>query len=324
MKKLETLFLLVVGTALVACGGGSTSTSPLPQPQSSPTGTPTSIPTPTPTPTPFAGPLSAHVYVSAAKESNVLAYAIPASASATATANFNASDSEGGMAFDANKNLFVASPFARKISVFAQPLTTTSTPSLTFGGFAGGPFGIAFDGAGSLYAEDWDGTNTTIRTFTPPFSGTSLPSTSVLIGKVYATGMATFGNQMAVGTYQGLKFFTLPLSSTSTPATGYSNTSYTSTTYDSSGRLFAGTVSNSIDVFASPVTSSSAPQFSIKNGLGYVYGMAFDSSGTLYVDCSSGVVVYTAPLSASSTPAYTIPIAYTTNRYQSIVVGPGP
>jgi hypothetical protein len=63
-----------------------------------------------------------------------------------------------------------------------------------------------------------------------------------------------------------------------------------------------------VDIFNLPLTSSSHPATTITKGLTSVEGLAFDSSGNLYVgNIDNGAIgVYAPPFSGSSAPVLTL------------------
>ncbi|HEY9085511.1 MAG TPA: hypothetical protein VIN40_06210 [Candidatus Tyrphobacter sp.] len=109
--------------------------------------------------------------------------------------------------------------------------------------------------------------------------------------------------------------YSSPITSASTPAFVLTtiDASVEDTTEDAAGNVYVSAWPSSsccIDVFNGPVNASATANFSINSngvtpdGLGFVFGLAFDSSGTnLYVSSFSSIIKFTPPITTASTPA---------------------
>src|SRR5947209_6138919 len=78
-------------------------------------------------------------------------------------------------------------------------------------------------------------------------------------------------------------------------------------------RLYVDSVANGtwrVDVYNLPITSASVPAFALTTGVNTPEAAALDSAGNLYIgNLSNGTItVYTAPITASSSPSliYTV------------------
>jgi hypothetical protein len=166
------------------------------------------------------------------------------------------------------------------LEVFAPPFTASSTPVLNITGAASGfdgPSGIAIDGSGNIIVMNEGATNT-VTIHAQPFTASSVPAVK----------------------------FTLPVSA-SNPYT---------LSLDRSGNVWIGDrngASSHLYEYSPPFTNSSVPALTLTsaNGLTDATGTAFDASGHMAVgqEISNNVLIYNLPITSSSTPAATIPLA---------------
>jgi sugar lactone lactonase YvrE len=110
------------------------------------------------------------------------------------------------------------------------------------------------------------------------------------------------------GTAKTISVFALPLTSASTPSfTIATPTKALDAKFDASGNLWVTSNSSAnccVYEFSPPFSSSSTASTTLSqpSSGGYPWGLAFDSSGDLYVSGESTNDRYTPPLSPSSTP----------------------
>jgi sugar lactone lactonase YvrE len=211
-----------------------------------------------------------------------------------------------GAAFDSSGNLWVADYSNNRVLEFKAPFTngsaasvvigqssfTTNTCATTRSGLCD-PEGIAFDSSGNLWVAD--GYNNRVLEFKAPF--TTGEAASVVIGQ------SGFTTKTCATTPSG---FCLP----------------EGIAFDSSGNLWvADYANNRVLEFTSPSSSGEAASvvegqsgFTTKacgttqNGLCYPVGIAFDSSGNLWVadGQNNRVLEFTAPLSSGEAASISI------------------
>ncbi len=153
------------------------------------------------------------------------------------------------------------------VQIYSLPLSGTSTPTGTISGL-NDPAEIFVDKAGRLFVPL--NSVPTVDVYTPPISAASTPA------------------------------FALTTAHTDTE----------SVTEDSTGTIYVGVLNSAtccIDVFNGPVTAAATDSYEITanavvNGLGYPYGMGFDSSGNLYVSSTTSTLKFVPPFSAASVP----------------------
>jgi hypothetical protein len=105
-----------------------------------------------------------------------------------------------------------------------------------------------------------------------------------------------------------------PVTSASTPAFTLTtlHAAPESVTEDSAGNVYVGVLNTNmccIDIFPGPVSANATAGSEITangvtpNGLGYPYGMGFDTSGNMYVSSTTSTIKYTPPINSASVPA---------------------
>jgi sugar lactone lactonase YvrE len=166
------------------------------------------------------------------------------------------------------------------LEVFSPPFSALSTPVLDVTGAASGfdgLAGIAIDRFGNLYGMNEGATNT-VTIHAQPFTLASVPQVK----------------------------FTLPVSA---------NNPYT-LSLDLSGNIWIGdrrAALSHLFEYSPPFTNSSVPALTLTNanGLTDATGTAFDRAGHMAVgqEVSKNVLVYNMPLTATSMPFATIPLA---------------
>lgn len=157
------------------------------------------------------------------------------------------------------------------LQIYKTPVTSASTPVGTITGLAGSDTELFVDRDGRLFVPLDGGAGTTINVYDSPVTSTSTPA-------------------FVLTTIDG---------------------AIEDTVEDSAGNVYESSDASStccIDVFNAPVSGAATANFSINsngvtpNGLGDPYGMAFDSSGNLYVSSASSILKYTPPITPASTP----------------------
>lgn len=198
---------------------------------------------------------------------------------------------------------------------FTLPLTNTSTPTVTVATTTGtvNLTSVAVDANGNVATGDNSGH---LDLFAAPMTNSSTSAAAFNNGVAVNDGQMVFtnaGDLFAATVGNNVNVFTHPLTSLSTPSQSIADISLTSAigvALDSSNNLYvtnAGPTGSTISVFASPYTS--AP--TVTPVVAAAYRKIAITSTQLFV-CNvglgtiGGIDVYTLPLTASSTPAFTI------------------
>ncbi|HEV2907658.1 MAG TPA: hypothetical protein VGX02_00200 [Candidatus Eremiobacteraceae bacterium] len=159
---------------------------------------------------------------------------------------------------------------AGSVQIYNTPVTAASVPTGTITPIAD-PAELFVDKTGRLFVPNGGG-NSTVKVYTSPITGASTPA------------------------------FTLTTL----------HTDPEDTTEDASGNVYVGVLNSNmccIDIFPGPVNASASAGSEITanavapNGLGYPFGMGFDTSGNMYVSSTTSTIKYTPPISSASVPA---------------------
>lgn len=108
--------------------------------------------------------------------------------------------------------------------------------------------------------------------------------------------------------------FTAPITAASTPAFVLTalHINPEDVTEDSAGNVYIGVLNSNmccIDIFPGPVSGNATAASEITanavspNGLGFPYGMGFDTTGNMYVSSTTSIIKFTPPISSASVPA---------------------
>lgn len=152
-------------------------------------------------------------------------------------------------------------------------------------------------GAQYLYVAN-TGSNNVVR-FPFPINAASTPTWQIPVS-ASAMGIAedSKGDIAIAISNDTIAFFAAPVSGTSTPAaTMVSPATPTMLAFDATGNLWETTQGAAINEFTPPFTNTSTPAQTITTGLTDSFGIAFDSSGNLYVsnNNSGNIDVYASP-----------------------------
>lgn len=233
-----------------------------------------------------------------------------------------------GLAVDSSGAVYSANTKAPgTVSIFNSPYT--AAPTVISNGVSF-PFATAVDASKNLYVAN-EGNNT-VTVYPPPYT-TASPVSVATVSTPYSILVA--GTKLYVGEVSAIEVFdiTAPLTHASTPAVTLTNgISYVySMAFDASGNLFASNLLGGVSFFygtitkyAAPLTNGEAPAITLtqtKAGVSTYspWGIAFDAAGNLYVVNTvggvgaGGIVEYLAPITAASTPTYSV----ATNQFNS-------
>jgi len=164
-------------------------------------------------------------------------------------------------------SLFAA---AGGVQIYNTPVTGASTPTGTIAPIAD-PAELFVDKTGRLFVPLENGSST-VQVYTSPITGTSTPAYNL-------TTLHTFPED---------------------------------TVEDSAGNVYVSVANSAtccVDIFTGPVTGAATAGSEITangvvtNPLGSPFGMAFDTSGNLYVSSRVSVIKFTPPISSASLPA---------------------
>jgi hypothetical protein len=201
-----------------------------------------------------------------------------------------------------SSNTLAVTGLTGNVQTFALPLTSFSTP---FAAISSESNGTPVFSRGLLY----QGGSSSINVFTPPFSNSSVPSTSIPTlgltpsylavdpgGNIYLTTGAN-----TIGSVTGSSLTTIL---TAAPDIAFRGMAATAT------RLFAcGFIGSANDVliYALPLTATAAPLVTIDLGDAGPEACVLDAFGNLYVGSPDGrILVFAPPFTNASTPALTL------------------
>lgn len=206
-------------------------------------------------------------------------------------------------AFDSSGNLWVAQ--ANSIAEYTTPFSTNQTPALTVTTSVVAPIGVAFDSAQNLYVinSGFSSTSPQLLVFAPPYTSAPIIRALPLGTPAEVVGVAVNGTTVAVGVY-GQTAGARPHGGSRTASEA--QWPFAGRPGATIGRVSAA--AGEVLLYTTPITSASNPTATIPEPS--AEAVAFDSSGNLYVGdfaTSTGTVdVFNAPLSSSSTIAYSI------------------
>jgi hypothetical protein len=270
------------------------------------------------TPTPPAAPQN--LYAVDHTTGKIFVYTLPASAAAVPTVTVSTGfailyDAE----FDTSGNLFVDNDLDPSVIYgYTLPLTSSSTPvtTLTMTGAApvntANAYSFTFDPTGNLWLAD-EG-NGRLLGYHGPFSGVMTPATFTTISGLTEPEnlISDAAGDLYVGVNTKVVRFNAPPTAINATLSGLVEP--IAMLLDGSGNLYVGDFNNgNLYRYSAPVNDGASPAITdlkVNTTLHTPYYMALDRSGNLYVsDCSSSIKVFaTATFSATSAPAYTLPL----------------
>lgn len=260
-------------------------------------------------PPPGSTPLS-KLFVTNDGGSGVLdIFTSPFSAASTPSVAFQVPGSTDvdDVAFDASNNVYVGLFDAARVDVFSSPISPSSTALFSI--TVASPEGLDVDTSGNLYVAS----SGHVQIFSAPLSGSSTPSTTITVASPIGVKLDTSGNLYVASESAGVLIFHPPFTNTSTPAVTVPLVGIWGISIDkSTGNLWAVNRSaKTVNEFTPPFSNTSTPALTISSGLTDPAYPALDASGNLYVSDfgAPGIRVYSAPLSAASTVAFTFAAA---------------
>ncbi len=205
-----------------------------------------------------------------------------------------------GIAVDANGHLYVAATYEDRVQIFFNPETDADPleADLTISGFST-PRGVALDSNGNLYVVNEFGAEQGIHIFLDPINTNTTRDFLIQDGIVQALGVAVDGaGNVYVADVQAknVKRYNSPITTDRLVDQTYSGFDLPhDLALDATGNLYVSDVtdydhqppnppdstSSRVAVIASPLTST-AVAHAFPN-LAYPLGLAFDSTGSLYV-----------------------------------------
>jgi hypothetical protein len=200
----------------------------------------------------------------------------------------------------ATQHLYVANGSAGNVLEYTSPFSAPSAPSVKLN-IGGNVWGVASD-KDYVAIEDDAGH---IYIFAQPLSSSASPVAQFTGGSSGAQLLFDSGGNLYTAMLgSGVLEYSPPFSNSSTPAkTIFGDNASFSLAMDYSNNLYVGNLGmKQIDIFASPYTGS--PTQVMQPG---TYGLASYATYLYGADAdSSKIDVYNLPMSASSTPAFTI------------------
>src|SRR5437016_2791917 len=246
--------------------------------------------------------------------------ATSAGVSATATVTVT-----GGVA---GKPLYVAN-LGGSITVYAAGASGNATPTATIaGGNTGliGPFAVALDGAGNIYAVNGISINAaraSITVYAAGASGNATPTATIAgdnTGLDDPAGIAADGAGNIYVTNRGSSFghpsitvYAAGASGNATPTATIGGVGFPyGIAVDGAGNIYVTNLgNNSIIVYAAGASGNATPTATIagdNTGLSAPFGIALDGAGNIYVTNPNvfSIIVYAAGASGNATPVATI------------------
>jgi hypothetical protein len=294
-----------VDIAMVALSASSTPTAaPTATPTAAPTAAPTATPTPAPTATPASSASGFYVANDGGNAAGSLAiFSTALNAGSAPTAKLAMAPGPFGVAV--RGNTIATSDNIGGLQIFNGPIDASSVPYAyfddgTYGGF------LQFDSFGHLFFATQ---TAAVDVFAPPFSNASIPAQHIT-APFQALGLAIDASDtIYVGQEGGAQIAAIAQPYTGTPVIaalpGSNPQVYGLAAHGT--RLYAADFNNKVVyVYALPLTAASTPLFGIPTAT-FPTGITLDANGNLYVsEDGSSIDVFAAPLSASSSPAYTL------------------
>ncbi len=269
---------------------------------------------------------------SAAYASPATVWKIPPPYSTATVANTLGGDDPYQMAVGPNGDLALANDGGGTGGSLYSPPYSGAPTALT-SGVTTPTYGVAFDASSNLYFGN-EGAST-LTMLAPPYTGTPVTVSTTSV----PYGLTISGNTLFVGESSAVDVFSLPLTSTSVPIATLS--SGVKAAYrmalDGSGNLWVsndtgGSISKgTIEEFTKPFSTGEAPAVTINLPVGTStsitpWGIAFDSSGNLYVANSAGgtangggLLEFTPPITSASTPEVAIETANFNDLYDLVI-----
>ena len=257
--------------------------------------------------------VAGHLYLSSDNGSTVAAYSLPiTSSSAPAfTVTFGAGIEQTELYADSRCRLFVPVTDTESVDVYSLPLKPSSSPAFALTTSQPLPKSVAEDAGGNVYVGDADAGGY-IDVYNGQVTSARAPSATISNNGIGADGLVQpYGIAVApngdlyASDASAVDQFMPPFTAASAPsATVTPNHNNYDLVVDGTGRIFVGNQSGNgmLDVFTQPFTSSSAAAFSIDVSSTYLFGMAFDGSGNLWIVDENGAIwKILHPITASST-----------------------
>lgn len=245
----------------------------------------------------------------------IFIYQLPASATATPVVTITTGFSDVyDIAVNSNVLWAINDVSPSVVYGYPFPLTSSSTATITINTTGtSNAFGFAFDPTGNLWVSDTH--NNRLLGYHGPFSGVSTPTafTTITTGITSPWNVIsdTSGNLYAAN---GTAVAILNAPPATISATLSALSEPIPMQLDASGNLYVADFNTgNLYKYAAPLTNGEAPSITdpkANTTLSAPYFMALDASGNLYVsDCSTSVKVFvTGTFSATSAPAYTLPL----------------
>jgi hypothetical protein len=239
---------------------------------------------------------------------SVLGFTLPLTGSTQGAAHVLNAVQPQTIAIDASENVFVGG-YGKPGHLYEFTPPYASTPSVTNSTGIADPYGMMVDSSGAVYSANTTGT---LSIFNSPYTGAPTVVSSG-ISVPYASALDASANLYVAN--EGNKTITVypPPYTTASPVS-VTTASPPYSMLVSGSKLYVGEVS-AVEVFdvSVPLTHSSTPVATVTNGISYVYAMAFDPSGNLFVSNYLGgnpfygtITKYSAPVTSGEAPSVTL------------------